>query len=357
MAEEKSRFSKYIVPIIIIAAFIIVGIYAFAYLQTDAGQRQLTLISEGVKAYNPITLITSQVEETKRAVSWTTETNTSSVKQGVNLKSFMALSKKAAAESSIILKYDLDVNIPSTYTVPTDFNCRIPSTDLTGEIIPPNPIKITSGKEPSVRCKFNEAQTKGLKGPTKIEGGFTFPYTTKNIKLPVYFARPENAEDFFTKYKLDENQPIKAKYSGEPVELAIGVSDENLQPVVVGEDQSYPMIGLAINNRWGGRIKSITAFELSLPEDLTINQELTKNPTQSCPFELTRTEKGRNIYTASSSVLETLTIIENSQTFECWLNINPDMIPSDADYVKKDYTSSISYTYDVLPKVDVVTVE
>jgi len=354
MAEEKSILYKIVVPVIFIIALIIIGIYAFAWFNSDAGQRQFEKISEGWTKYNPISLLLGQVKETQRTISWTGESNATAQKQGILLNSFNALSTKTISGGDIILKYDITSNIPSTYTIPTDFYCKISKTIATGEIIPPNPITITSTKIPNVRCKFGEAQTQLLEGPTKIEGWFTFPYTTKDVKLPVYFARETSAEDFFTKYGINERQPIRVQYNEEPVELAIGVSDENIQPVIVEED-SYPMIGLAVHNRWDGKIKAITGFEITLPRGVTINEELTQNPTTICPFELSTTKDEKNIYKAPISMLTELQT-SNLETFECWINIEEDVIPLDSDYVKKEYEASISYIYSVSPKIAVVTV-
>ena len=356
MAEEKSIFSKYMLPAIFLFALLIVGIYAFAWLQSDAGARQLEKIKGTWDKYNPVTLLTSQYDEAKRAVTWTSEANATAQKQGILLKGFTALTKKAAPGTEMLFKYNIDANIPSSYSVPTDFYCRIQLTETEGEIVPPNPVRITSSKVPSVRCKFAETQTDRLAGPVRVEGGITFPYTTKDVKLPVYFARTEAAENFFEKYGINERQPIKAKYYEEAVELALGVSDENVQPVTVEED-SFPMVGIAAHNRWGGKVKSITSFELTLPEGVTIDKELSKSPSAICPFELSKTDKGKNMYRAPESVLEGISFLQISETFECWLKIDPEVIPTDADYAKKEYATTMSYIYETTPQFDVVTFE
>ena len=356
MAEEKSRFSKYVIPAIFLVALVIVGIYAFAWLQSDAGARQLEKIKSLSAQYNPVTLLKKQYGEAQRAVTWTSEANATAQKQGILLKGFTALAKKATPGAEVLLKYNLGVNIPSSYSVPTDFNCKLQSTGEEGETIPPNPVRITSSKTPSVRCKFAGAQTGTLAGPVRIEGGITFPYTTKDVKLPVYLARAGAAENFFEKYGINERQPIKAKYNEEPVELALGVSDENVQPVIV-EENGFPMVGIAAHNRWGGKIKSVTSFELTLPEGVTINKELSKNPSAICPFELSKTEKGKNMYRAPESVLEEIAFLQPSETFECWLKIDPEVIAADADYAKKEYSTSMSYIYETTPQFDVVTFE
>ncbi len=358
MAEERRvtyYFESYLVPLIFIIALVVLGIYAYAWLSSESGQTQWVQAKAAFGKYNPVTLITGQIWETQRAVTWTGESNATAKKQGIQLNSFSAISTKALAGGDILLKYGIDTNIPSTYTIPTDFYCKISSTEAEGETIPPNPVTITSTKTPSVRCKFSEEQTKTLSGPVKIDGWLTFPYTTKDVKLPVYLARETAAENFFDKYGINERQPIKVQYNEEPVELAIGVSDENTQPVIVAEE-SYPMIGIAIHNRWGGKIKAITGFEMTLPEGITVNQQITKNPTTICPFELSTTTKaGDNVYKAPASMLTELET-SNLETFECWLNIEQDIIPQDSDYIKKSYAASISYIYQTNPKTGVVTV-
>lgn len=356
MAEEKSIFSKYMLLAIFLFALTIVGIYAFAWLQSDAGARQFETIKGTWDKYNLGTLLTSQYGEAKRAVTWTSEANATATKQGIVLKSFTALTKKAAPGAEVLFKYSLNANIPSSYSVPTDFYCKIQSTGAEGEIVPPNPVRITSSKTPNVRCKFAETQTDKLAGPIRVEGGVAFPYTTKDVKLPVYFARTGAAENFFEKYGINERQPIKAKYNEEPVELALGVSDENVQPVTV-EENSFPMVGIAAHNRWGGKVKSVTSFELTLPEGVTIDKELSKSPSATCPFELSKTERGKNLYRAPESVLESVSFLQLSETFECWLKIDPEVIPADADYTKKEYETTMSYIYETTPQFDVVTFE
>lgn len=346
--EKKSIFSKYAIPLIFIFALIIVGIYAWVWIGSEAGQRQLGGVGEFLKKV--IALPGEQLAATKRAVSWTSETNPEAEKQGILLEGFSALAKKIQGGGDMILKYDLRVNLPPEYTVPTEFYCKIQGTDTNGEIIPPNPTTITSTKKPTVRCKFSGEQTEKLLGATKVEGGFLFPYTTKDVKLPVYFAR-ESSDDFFDRYGIAERNPIRSQYNQEPVELAMGVSDENLQPVVVGENE-FPMIGIAAHNRWGGKIKSITSMELRLPEEAAIKGE----PTTLCPFKLEKTERGYSTFKAQASLLDEI-LIEDTIVFECWLEIDQSIISADADYSKKEYRAEMSYIYEVNPKVEVVTVE
>ncbi len=356
MPEEKSRFTRFVLPAVVLIALAIVGVYAFVWLQSDAGARQFESLKTAWGKYNPVALLTGQYDEAKRTVSWTSDTNSTAKKQGIILNAFSALSKKMAPGGEVVLKYDMTINIPQTYTVPTDFYCKVSSTGVEGEIIPPNPVRITSTSKPSVRCKLSGETTDTLSGPVRIDGGLTFPYTTKDVKLPVYFARPDIAEDFFNKYGIEERNPIKAQYNEEPVELAIGVSDDNMQPVIV-EEAGFPMIGIAAHNRWGGKVKEVTSLEMTLPEGAAINQELSKSPSITCPFEFVRTEKGKNLYRASGSVLQSITFLQTTQTFECWLTLDPEIIPQDADYSKKEYTAAISYVYETAPKSDVVTFE
>lgn len=348
MTEERKRLN-FVLAIIFLIALIIVGIYAWAWLQSEAGGRQMGKLGAFWEKYSPLKLMTTQYEETRKAISWETQTNPEAEKQGIMLKGFDSLRTKIRGGEELTLKYDIDIKIPEGDSVPVDFNCTIKDTGTQGEIIPPNPTTITSGKKPTVRCKFTELQTETLLGAIKIEGGFEFPYTTEDVKLPVYFA-VEETEDFFEKYGIDESNPIQTQYNQEPVGIAIGVSDANIQPVVVGDE--YNMIGIGIYNKWDGKLKQITSFELAVPEEVTITDE----PSTTCPFEFSKQERGKNIYKAPVNILDDIAI-DNPMSFECWIDISESIIPMDSDYTKKEYAASIGYIYETSPKTAVVTVE
>lgn len=344
-----SVFSKYVLLLVFIIALVIAGVYAWAWLQSEAGARRMGEIGAFWEKYGPIKLMTKQYEETRKAISWETQTNPEAEKQGIMLKSFDSLRSKIKGGEELTLKYDIEVKVPEGASVPTDFYCKIKDTDIQGEIIPPNPTTITSGKKPTVRCKFTELQTETLLGATKIEGGFMFPYTTEDVELPVYFAREETG-DFFEKYGIPERNPIQTQYNQEPVGIAIGISDANIQPVIAKDE--YNMIGIGIYNKWDGKLKQITSLELVVPQEVTITSE----PTTTCPLEFSKQEKGKNIYKAPAGILDDIAI-DSPMSFECWADISESIIPMDAEYSKKKYAASIGYLYEVSPKTAVVTVE
>jgi len=343
--------------------FLLIGssIYGWYWLQTDRGQRFLTSAGSVIKELSPAAMGEKFVKNIKSMTSWETEDNPEKPEQGVILKSIEAIgSKNIPQGNDILLRYNIKVE-GTDKSIPTDIYCKIKEKNITGAILPTERIVLSKNVPTSIRCRIPGSETEDLIGPQIIEAGGSFEFKTEDVYLPVYITYEEtytqavqNGKDFFRFYNIPETQPIKAMYNGEPVEIAIGVSDENIQPVTIGEGIT-PFVGIALKNRWSGKIQSLTKLELSLPKEIRIDDKL--SPKNLCPFAFTGTRSLRNIYQIPDEYLDEMDFKKDEAVvFECFLQIDPSIV-GDGLYAKTKYQASAEYVYSLNPKTETVTIK
>lgn len=386
--------------VLLIAGVIFLLITSFFYFTSDAGKRKIQQIGEIVRNYNPITIYKNQVLIASQTGNiWTSESNFSQMQAGLLFKEFTAVgSAEIPKGSPFSAKYVIDIenaDLPPTLIAfkcyiktsgklateivvpdavggaetagdvlpegaldPTDSSCE----NCQPRVIPESEIEV-AGKSfrENVRCLVPPEATEQMEGVYSLAGRLSFPFSTKNVKLNVYFTTDENLQkegidymDFFKEYKIQESQPIRAVYNGEPVEIGIGVSTENEQPVLI-DDSS--VIGITLTNRWSGIVTKIEDLTISLPEGTTINQELNRNPNTICPFVATGSSRGRNEYNIDDN-FKTVEIKKGfSKSFECYLKLDESILGPGEIYTKKSYLVSADYFFETEEKTTTFTVK
>ncbi len=312
-------------------------------------------------------------------------TNSSSKKMGIDLKDFrMVTGESMPAGYAMDFLYEIEyVNVPKDSTYDAEFSCYFNITEkdgstleipeiINGEIIPSSELTIRRDSQPV--CRFTGDDTTGLNGPYIVYGSFAFDYKTEDVTIPVYFISGELAdslgdEDFFDKYGLDVSASnLRTTYNGEPMSIGIGVGGEGReeQPVVVrsGDIISYNTIGITLRNEWNGEMIEFSDFTLMLPDGIELDDQLNVEPSPSCPFVFTGVEDRYNTYKLDDSMVELFDYYLASyeffgksdyQSFQCWLNIDPEILSNDA-YTMKEYKAKASYRYKVDEKYDSITI-
>lgn len=366
-----------IVTLGIIFLVFVGGIYAFYYFSSSAGQRTATSVWGTVTkpVYDLYNYIVQQTTSAGTAF-YTADTNATAEKYGVDFVKFESVSsKKIPGGSMASFRYvvSLGENVQNT---PLTLQCMVDPQDVVyGDIkkTPEGVIQLSS-ENPAIannlRCSFktkagNEDRTVTVKGTMSA----TIP--TQRASLKVYLlAKSEyealKGQDFFKVNNKPDKLPIKAVYNGEPVEIGIGVSggenEQYNQPVVVGQDYN-PMVGIGLTNRWNGKVTKINSLTLFLPEGISIDTG--KSPKNDlCPFgegAPSSTNPKIIVYTADTSLLGNVLPFGSGETdsyrkFECYLNINDDLVAGKKAGLQTSYHVDIGYDYVFAEKSDVITV-
>ncbi len=369
--ESVRKRTSNILFIILVLAIVLLGIYAFYWFQSPTGARTLDNMKSTLSEYNPLSWYSQQITIAKERTGNMWTANTNRTKTGIIFEDFEIIgSAEVPAGSPILLAYDLAIENADVEDLPLNIECRIDESSLSsdvqveGVILPDNPV-IVSGKEitENIRCRIPGELTGSIEPDTyEIKGKIKFPFQTRGVKLKVYFADEEidrqfdEREDFFDYYDIEEDLPIRTQYNGEPVEIGIGVNSENIQPIILGQDSS-PLIGITLSNRWDGEVMNLSNFKIELPNGLAINKEFSNNPSPSCPFEQGR--KGQTVteFVAIPQYIENIVLEKSeSQTFECWLQQEQDIL-GDALYTTKDYGVSVGYNYQLPEESASVTIK
>lgn len=354
----KSRF----LFILVLAAVIFLLVVAYSYFTSDAGQRKLQQIGEIVRTYNPIAIYKHQLDIAQQTGNiWTAESNLSQVQAGILFKDFSAVGSKEIPQGSpFVAAYKVALQGVTLESTKIKFSCIIqdPSGLLKGVlmengtslIVPSDEVEV-SGKtfRENVRCIIPPEATQNMEGTYQLKGKLSFPSATKNVKLNVYFTTQERLAnegidyaDFFNEFKIDESLPIRAQYNGEPVEIGMGVSTDNEQPVLVGNG----LLGITLTNRWDGKVTRINDLTVSLPESVMIDSELTKNPNLQCPLSSSGSSRGRNEYSMDEAFKAVEIKKGLSQTYECFLKIDESVLGADEPYTKKAYVVNAEYQFE-----------
>ncbi|MDD4878232.1 MAG: hypothetical protein PHO02_04310 [Candidatus Nanoarchaeia archaeon] len=349
--------------VFMVLALFLVGTYAYYWAASPGGQRSLVQAKNLFMEYNPATWYQKQIGKAQDIGNiWSSEPVTAE-KKGILFESFKPTGSEEIPQGSIALfTYGLKLSNADVARTPLTLTCEIKENNLQGQILPSNPMYVTGTRiTDNARCRLPKEMTSALSGTVEVMGGVSFPFKTEDVRLKVYFTSRAmedslpSGEDLFSYMHIGESQPIRAEYKGEPIEIGLGVSTENIQPVVLDET-SNPLVGITINNRWDGNMTKLTSLKLVLPRELTINQELSANPNEICPFTLSRQGRETNEYKASEEFISAFTLAsERLRSFECWLDASPDML-GNAPYMVKEYKVDAEYEYELPKKTSTITV-
>jgi len=364
--ESKEKRKSNVLFFVALFAIIMLAVYGWYWYNTPGGERQVVQLKNALAPYNPATWYMGKLSQAQDIGNvWSAGGGNETLK-GVLFDSFkVAGSEEIPQGSPVVFAYGLKLANAVVSKLPLTLSCNIKDKDIAGDIIPSNPL-IISGKRitQNARCRFNSEITKELSGTVEVEGGVIFPFSTTDAKLKVYFTSEEMEQsllsadegDFFSYLGIDEQLPLRTAYNGEPIELGIGVSTENEQPVVLREGYN-PLIGITLNNRWDGKMLNLTEFRLIIPKELSINQEISQNPNGLCPFTLARQGKTTNEYRASEELIEQVSLEKGRlRSFECWLDVAPELLGS-AQYTVKEYEAEADYVYQLPSRTATITVK
>lgn len=338
--------------LLFVFALLTIGVYGYYYLKSPRGQIFLTNFQVGLREYNPFLLVEKWLQKAQDLGNiYDTTSNASSSEKGIVLKDFKIVGSEQVPQGApVYVKYDIRIINDFLKRTPVKLYCNLHNNDLPLKIVPSDTIQLSGSRvTEEARCYIDPEITRQLEGSQQAIGRISFPYKTENVALNVYFVPDsvynelQESEDFFDHFDIPESNPIRPVYNGEPIEIGIGVSSENLQPVVLKEGVS-PLVGITLRNAWDGKLVALNDLRLQLPDGVEINKELSQNPSLLCPFEETPNE--RNEYKMASHIRNSVNIEEGrSQTFECWLNAL-DVLEPDTPYTKRQYKVSAEYEYE-----------
>jgi len=369
---------KIIATIILILVLVLLVSYGISWATSDMGRQKLSDLKYSVTTkYNPFAWYGEQLKKGQEIGSiWETESNRTAEKVGIKFQGLEAIgSRIIPAGAALAFKYKLEVG-EGVNNLKINPKCDIASKDKSGDvvkdtlkagptIIPPAP-EISSDNPLSYLNIICQAETNELTKDRTItaKGTIRFTQPRQRNSLKVYFTKDtvNIGDEFFETYGIREKLPIKSTYNNEPVELGLGVSAENIQPVII-EQKYFPSIGISLVNRWDGRAK-LKEMNLYLPKEVTIDKSKSP-PSTLCPFK-TSTASGANYikYAAEENYLENLEdfgkgvdkTLTTHQRFFCWLKINENILGG-AEYVQDKYSVDISYDYEFQPKSETITLK
>lgn len=358
-----SNIWKYVLYITLILLLIAGALFSYYYLTSPAGARTLLRARE-VVVY-PITKYQDLLTRAELVGKGAPGADVNVSRRGLIFKDFKAIgSREIIQGSTLLFAYDLDVVNENFPSMPLDVDCWImyQNKKIQGQIIPANPM--VSGRfVREIRCQFIGEQTKDLLGSNTVRGTVSYPYWTKDVTLDVYFTSESTynnllrtGEDFFRYFGIRDRSP-KIVYQGEPIEVQIGVSTDNRQPVVLFEDFN-PVVKIFLINQGGGKMEKLTNLILKIPRELTINREYSPHPSLFCPFSQNyRTEGEYNVYTLDPLYRDHFEVDRAGHVdFECFLDVGQGFM-ADELYVRKNYIVEAYYTYQLMERSEHITVK
>ncbi len=416
--SERQGGGRAILYILLTFLFISGAVVVFGFFSSDRGQRAVegfaawwdTVVADRVSDYLADLYIIGAGDYFSSTV------NRSSTKQGIDLESLTSLSGSSIpGGTSIDLQYDLEFyEVKSSETFDeVHFTCSMNVTKeleaddtsctedaecgggdyvcesrkcvekytVFGEIIPETPTTIKKGS--TVLCRINGEDTADIPDGESytIYGGVSFPYETVGAaKLTYFITESANYDleflerDFWEYNELDiSNSDLSVVYNGEPIGIAMGFGGESGkdgQPVIVPEGETFIQnaLGITLENKWsGGTIVSLEDMILYLPDGVTLDAELSGEPSLTCPF----VDAGRdsatdeNTYVLDVDVAGDLFdfyIEENTfwgkddrHTFTCFIDIEEDFVGA-AGYEPDTIRAEVSYVYEVAQKNEQITI-
>lgn len=365
-SEEKREATRsHFLGTLFVLVLVIVGVYVVYHFLSPAGQRQLTEAKLFVHEYNPASWYKGKLLEAQSIGDVWGTNDVAEEKKGVLFEGFSSRTGAQVPQGvPVTFAYDIKLSNTEVSNLKLAMGCKVKGKDIEGDINE-NPM-IVSGRRMTkyARCTLPAEVTQGLSGTVEVEGSVSFPFKTEDVRIKVYFTGEETemglpeGEDFFEYMGIDESQPILAEYHGEPVEIGLGVSVNNQQPVVLSEGFN-PLVGISLSNQWSGKMSKLASMKLELPKEVTINQEISKSPSRLCPFVLSRQGTDKNEYRADESFIQDIKLStgdEKSTAFECYLDVSPELLGT-SEYAVKEYKAEAEYEYELEPKTAVITVK
>lgn len=374
--QKKASPTKLIAGIVLITVIITLGFYGYSYATSDIGRQKIADIKYSVSTkYNPFAWYGEQLKEAgELGKIWETEPSKEAEEIGIKFKDFETVGSGIVPSGALLaFMYKFDVG-EGVYEVPLSLSCNIEAEgkkylseeDIveSKDIKPAENPKISTDNPISYSNILCQVNTKKRSEDTRIvaEGKVGFPFKQRG-SLKVYFTKDtvNIGKKFFEKYNIKESLPIRAKYNNEPVELGLGVSDENIQPVIIGENQ-FPAVGISLKNRWNGKVTKITDMNLILPKGVKID-EANSPPSILCPFEKPTSTDAYVKYKAKGEYLEQVSAfgkgmeeLQTAQRFFCWLEIDESVLEG-KPYNDKEYSADVSYEYEFKPDSVTVTLK
>ncbi len=358
------RWIKSVAPTLIIGFILVVLVFAGYMYSTSAGAERLyeDAKSFGSKAINYIPGIFSRAESVAVG-AWDTESEVGiGERTGIVFEEFKSLSKEIPQGSQLMLSYKL--GIENTYLEPTrlDVSCNVKGRDIEGSISPEDIVLEGNRVGKNVRCIFSPDQTMQMGGTMTVTGKVSYEYETRDVELPVYFTtfdvirNLEEDEDFFESLGIPESNPIRAKYYGEPIAIAIGVNTEEEQPVLI-EEESPLLFGITLNNKWTGEMKELNDMRIEVPVEMQMS-ELSNAPTSICPFVESRSGRALREYKMAREYVEDVELkLGESRTFECFFDADPSLIGMGEPYAKRSYWAHAKYVYQLPEMTESITIK
>lgn len=381
VAQRGTSWGKIIAIIVLLLILGILATYGISWATSDVGRQKVADFRYAVSTkYNPFSWYGEQLKRGQEIGSiWQTESNRTAEKIGVRFQSLEAVGTRILpAGATLAFRYKLDVG-EGVNDLKIISTCKIKAKDTDGieitedikksepVIIPETP-RVSTDDPLSYSNILCQVETKeDLTGDSTVtaEGTISFTQPRQRNSLRVYFTKDTTniGNKFFEAYGIEEKLPIRSSYSNEPVELGLGVSDENIQPVVIDE-RYLPSIGISLVNRWEGRVLEIKEMNLYLPKEVKIDASKSP-PSTLCPFSKSESSGTNYIkYEAEENLLKKLepfgrgvkeTLI-TYQRFYCWLEID-DAILGGAEYTQDQYAVDVIYDYEFPPESETVTLK
>lgn len=377
-AEQKKSKGSTIVTIILIVVLVTFGFYGYSWASSDIGKQKISDFFYTVKTeYNPFYWYGEQLKGARSEFGqiWATESNATAEKVGIQFKAFEAVGSKIVPSGTpLAFRYKFDVG-EGVNGIKPKLTCKL--TDKSSKYISeeeliesktfrPENIEIFTENPLSYSNILCQVTTKKRSEDRIItaEGAMSFPFNQRG-SLTVYFTKDmvNIGKKFFEAEGIKEKLPILAKYNNEPVELGIGVSDENIQPVIVGENQ-FPAVGISLKNRWNGRVTKVTEMSLILPKEVTIDKQ--NSPSSLlCPFGEPISIRDKYVkYQAEKTHLDQLSefgrgvgeTFETAIRFFCWLEVDEGVLEG-KPHTKKEYSADVSYEYEFQPRTETITLK
>jgi hypothetical protein len=382
-SDKKGPKLTSVVMIIGLILILIVGFVTInAYGKTEQGRTTLLKVSEAVQEYNPVTWYFDLLQDQKVLDVWDADTNRSSTIRGIELVGMMPASGVLGGSVSVPQGnmfeafYDVEFHEVDDFSFNVEFFCEVENGITgemkgTGDIIPYAQFSNFQKGQP-VSCRIEDTSEYDVLA-YNIAGWMEFPFETRDVTLPVYFASEgvynvllEKDEDFFDYYGIDESGTIRAMYNGEPVKVGIGMSYSGAeeQPVFVKESVS-PAIGIHIENAWDGEVVDLTDMYFYIPKGIKVNSDLSGNPaSHTCPFEYIGVADDMNIYRLDQETKEEIFtsyyetdlpilgetgLYGNERNFLCWLEIEEGF--AGTLYTEKEYIVDVDYIYKTNKKI------
>ncbi|MFH1636845.1 MAG: hypothetical protein ABIB71_00290 [Candidatus Woesearchaeota archaeon] len=349
-----------------IALFLIVLVTFTVYIYgtSDAGARTMDSSKEyALKAIDYIPSIFRRAENVGQN-AWGAESTVGILgKSGITFDGFSSLAEEVPQGARLTLSYKLGIENADLDGTRVDVRCRIKGTEIEGQIVPPDVTLEGRRVTKNIRCVFSPEQTAQLEGTQTVSGEVSYAYETKDATLPVYFTsfdifnmELDMDEDFFDHYGIPESNPIRAKYNGEPVEIGIGVSTEDVQPVVL-EQGIEPLVGITLSNKWDGEMTELKDLRLEVPYEFTRISDLSDAPSIACPFVESRESSSLREYRIASELKEEIKLKTGSrQTFECFFDVDESILDPGQPYTKRFYRASAEYVYKLPERTESVTI-